>query len=212
MSWPLRETGIGQNQPFPRPLPRRPFRVNSPIPRLPHGSASQGRSRRHPMPASTASWAGTCSRTRSPIPTEPRRDSAPPDASFDRQLVRDLLAHLITDPDVAMEYFYARLFADNPGLRGLFPYTMTQTRDAVFGMLAGLVRKLDDEEATQGVLGQLARDHRKFGVKEKHYQPFFDALFAMAEHVGGPVLTAEMAVAWRSALDYFAAVMSAAAA
>jgi len=111
-----------------------------------------------------------------------------------------------------MEYLYARLFADNPGLRGLFPYTMTQTRVAVFGLLARLVGMLDDEEATQGALGQLARDHRKFGVKEKHYRPFFDALFAMAEHVGGPVLTAEMAAAWRSALDYFAAVMSAAAA
>ena len=136
----------------------------------------------------------------------------PPDASFDRQLVRELLADLITDPDVAMEYFYARLFADNPGLRGLFPYTMTQTRAAVFGMLARLVWMLDDEEATRGALGQLARDHRKFGVREKHYRPFFDALLAMAEHVGGPALTAEMAAAWRSALDYFAAVMSAAAA
>ena len=71
---------------------------------------------------------------------QPGTQPAPPDATFDRQLVRDLLAHLITDPDVAMEYFYARLFADNPGLRGLFPYTMTQTRDAVFGMLAGLVK------------------------------------------------------------------------
>jgi NAD(P)H-flavin reductase/hemoglobin-like flavoprotein len=135
-----------------------------------------------------------------------------PDASFDRQLVRELLAHLSTDHDAAMNYFYARLFADNPGLRGLFPYTMTETRAAVFEMLASLVRKLDDEVETQRALGQLARDHRKYGVKEKHYQPFFAALCAMAEHVAGPVLTAEMAVAWRKALDYFAAVMSVAAA
>jgi NAD(P)H-flavin reductase/hemoglobin-like flavoprotein len=143
---------------------------------------------------------------------QPGTPSGPPDASFDRPLVRELLAHLSADPDAAMEYFYARLFADNPGLRGLFPYTMTQTRAAVFGMLARLVGMLDDEEAAQEALGQLARDHRKFGVREKHYRPFFDALSAMAEHVGGPAVTAEMAGAWRSALDYFAAVMSAAAA
>ena len=143
---------------------------------------------------------------------QPGTQSGRPDASFDRGLVRELLAHLITDPDAAMEYFYARLFADHPGMRGLFPYTMTQTRAAVFGVLARLVWMLDDEEATRQALGQLARDHRKFGVKEKHYQPFFDALFAMAEHVGGPVLTAEMAVAWRSALEFFAATMSEAAA
>ncbi len=134
-----------------------------------------------------------------------------PDASFDRRLVRQLLAHLSADSDLAMEYFYARLFADHPELRGLFPYTMTQTRFAVFGMLARLVENLDDEDATRATLDQLARDHRKFGVKDKHYRPFFDALFAMADHLGGAVWTAEMAVAWRSALDYFAAVMNAVA-
>ncbi len=96
------------------------------------------------------------------------------EASFDRRLVRELLGHLTADPDVAMEYFYARLFTDNPGLRGLFPYAMTQTRAAVFRMLTALVKNLDDEHATAQALGQIARDHR----------------------------------AWRSALGYFAAVMS----
>ncbi len=130
------------------------------------------------------------------------------EASFDRRLVRELLGHLTADPDVAMEYFYARLFTDNPGLRGLFPYAMTQTRAAVFRMLTALVKNLDDEHATAQALGQIARDHRKFGVNQKHYQPFFDALSATAEHFAGPARTAETAVAWRSALGYFAAVMS----
>ncbi len=143
---------------------------------------------------------------------QPDAQSEAIDVSFDRGLVRELLAHLITDRDAAMEYFYARLFADNPGLRGLFPYAMTHTRSAVFGMLASIAGSLDDEQATEAALGLLARDHRKFGVKNKHYKPFFDALFAMAEYAGGPVWTAEMATAWRSALDHFGAVMSAAAA
>ncbi len=133
------------------------------------------------------------------------------EANFDRNLVRNLLAYLITDPDVAMEYFYARLFADHPDLRGLFPYEMTQTRVAVFRKLVTLVRNLADAGGTREALGLLARDHRKFGVKHKHYQPFFDALFVTAAQLAGPVWTVEMAVAWRSALDYFAAVMSQAA-
>ena len=122
MTWPLRATGIGQNPPFPQPLPPRPFRGSSPRPRVPCGSASRS------------------------------AQSGAIDVSFDRGLVRELLAHLITDPDAAMEYFYARLFADNPGLRGLFPYAMTQTRAAVFGMLASIVGSLDDEQATRGRL------------------------------------------------------------
>jgi hypothetical protein len=87
------------------------------------------------------------------------------EANFDRKLVRNLLAYLITDPDVAMEFFYARLFADHPDLRGLFPYEMTQTRVAVFRQLATLVRNLADAKGTLEALGLLARDHRKFGVK-----------------------------------------------
>ena len=60
------------------------------------------------------------------------------DASFDRRPVRDLISHMAGDPDGAMEYFFARLFAGNPDLRALFPYSMTQTRAAVFGMLCAL--------------------------------------------------------------------------
>ena len=111
-----------------------------------------------------------------------------------------------------MEYFYARLFADHPELRGLFPYEMTQTRAAVFRMLTTVLTGLDDERQTEQQLAQIARDHRKFGVREKHYPPFFAALYALAEHRGGTAWTAEAAAAWGAALDYFSAVMTAAAA
>jgi len=134
-----------------------------------------------------------------------------PDVVFDRRPVKDLLTHLGGDPEGAMEYFYARLFADNPDLRALFPYSMTQTRAAVFGMLASLIRGLDEQQETAAALGRIARDHRKFGVREKHYEPFFRALLATAEHVAGSAWTARTAGAWRSALDYFAAVMADAA-
>jgi NAD(P)H-flavin reductase/hemoglobin-like flavoprotein len=111
-----------------------------------------------------------------------------------------------------MKYFFARLFAANPGMRALFPYSMTQTRAAVFGMLCALAGKLDDEQETAQVLARLATDHRKFGVTVTHYRPFFDALAALAEHVAGPAWTADSAVAWRSAVDHFEAVMAGAAA
>lgn len=111
-----------------------------------------------------------------------------------------------------MEYFFARLFADHPELRGLFPYEMTQTRAALFRMLTAILTGLDDQQRTEQALAQLARDHRKFGVREKHYAPFFGALYALAEHLGGLAWTAESAAAWRAALDYSSAVMTAAAA
>jgi len=130
---------------------------------------------------------------------------------FDKRLVKDSFAHLMTNSDWAMEYLYARLFVQNPELRALFPLAMSHTRVATFEMLARLIWSLDDAGATEQLLGQLARDHRKFGVKDQHHKPFFDALLATAEHVIGPGWTPEVGAAWRSGLGYFAAVMSAAA-
>jgi NAD(P)H-flavin reductase/hemoglobin-like flavoprotein len=132
-------------------------------------------------------------------------------ARFDRHQVRAVLGRLGADQTAAMEYLFARLFADHPELRGLFPYEMTQTRAAVFRMLTAVLSGLDDGRADRQ-LARIARDHRKYGVREKHYAPFFGALYALAEHYGGSAWTAEAAAAWRAALEYFSAVMTAAAA
>ena len=132
--------------------------------------------------------------------------------AFDRRLIKELLTDLTAHPDAAMEYLYARLFTAHPDLRGFFQHAMTQTRAAVFREFTRLLEGLDDLERTEHRLAQLARDHRKFGVKDKHYRPFFDAVVAMAEHISGPVWTSQSAAAWRDATDWFAAVMAAAAA
>src|SRR5262249_44132132 len=74
-----------------------------------------------------------------------------------------------------------------------------------------LIGCLDDRERTKQALARIATDHRKFGVHEKHYEPFFAAVAAMVEHVAGTAETPEVAAAWRSALAWFAAGVAAAA-
>lgn len=133
-------------------------------------------------------------------------------ADFDRRAIKEFLADAAADPDAAMEYFYARLFTAHPELRGLFPHAMTQTRAAVFRELTTLIAGLDYQGRSEQILAQTARDHRKFGVREKHYRPFFDALTATAEHVAGPSWTSRSAAQWRAATEWFAAVMAEAAA
>jgi len=116
-------------------------------------------------------------------------------ADFDRRAIKELLADMAADPDGAMEYLYARLFTAHPQLRGLFPHAMTQTRAVVFRELTALIGGLDDRQRTERALAQVARDHRKFGVKDKHYRPFFDAIVAMAEHRAGQSWTTGAAAA-----------------
>lgn len=125
-------------------------------------------------------------------------------------LVRESFAGLRAEPEQAMEYLFARLFAAAPALRALYPLAMTHTRSAVFRTLADLIGSRRGQEAAEAALRQLARDHRKFGVTERHFQPFFDALTATAEHCTGSDWTAETKGAWRAVLDFFSGVMSAA--
>ena len=129
-----------------------------------------------------------------------------------RRLLRSSFSYLMPESGDWMEYLFARLFVAHPDLRGLFPLGMARTRSAVHEMLARLVWTLDQSEETDKLLSQIARDHRKFGVRDKHYQSFFDALVATVEVAAGPEWTSETAAAWQAAVGYFRTVMSAAAA
>jgi NAD(P)H-flavin reductase/hemoglobin-like flavoprotein len=110
-----------------------------------------------------------------------------------------------------MEYFYSHLFAISPETRGMFPMGMSQMRERLFGGLSRLVWSLDSPEDSGAYLAQLGRDHRKYGVKDKHYRPFFTALLATAAHFNGSGWTPETDAAWQRALAYAVRTMRSAA-
>jgi NAD(P)H-flavin reductase/hemoglobin-like flavoprotein len=110
-----------------------------------------------------------------------------------------------------MEYFYARIFAASPDTRSLFPMTMSVQRERMFAALTRLVWSLDTEPASSELLSQLGRDHRKFGVTERHYVTFFAALRETAEHFTGHGWRSEVEAAWQGALRYLSATMLSAA-
>src|SRR5258708_2812660 len=89
---------------------------------------------------------------------------------------------------------------------------MKQTRASTFGMLARLFSSLHDPRETDQLLDRIGRDHRKFGVKDAHYEPFFGALLATIEQVSSPAWTEPNSRAWRAVLGYFATSMRSAAA
>jgi len=118
----------------------------------------------------------------------------------------------MADAQSAMEYFYAQLFATSAEARAMFPLCMSQQRQRLFAALCRVVGSLDGGEASRAYVAELGRDHRKFGVRDKHHPAFFDALLATARHCAGRAWTPETASAWRAALDYVSATMRAAAA
>lgn len=126
--------------------------------------------------------------------------------------MKQSFADVTSDGPAVVEYFYARLFADSPGVRALFPTSMTAQRDRMFASFSRLIQSLDSEPECSELLAILGRDHRRFGVLDKHYESFFAAFRAAIKHCLGTRWTAETSTAWQIALDYLAAGMRAAAA
>jgi NAD(P)H-flavin reductase/hemoglobin-like flavoprotein len=133
-------------------------------------------------------------------------------SGFHARLVKESFAAIETRAQEAMEHFYAWLFVQHPEIRAMFPLGMSEQRDRVFSALARIVWSLDSPEALSSYAGQLGRDHRKFAVKDKHYEAFFGALLGTVRYFSADAWTADTQAAWEAALGSIAAIMRAAAA
>jgi NAD(P)H-flavin reductase/hemoglobin-like flavoprotein len=82
------------------------------------------------------------------------------------------------DSDELIHRFYTRWFATDISARDLFPPDMTQQRAAFGKALTWLLGELIAQRAEEPVafLAQLGRDHRKYGVIDRHYDTMQDAL------------------------------------
>src|SRR5262249_31364751 len=132
-------------------------------------------------------------------------------ADFDARLVKESFAHIIANAPAAMEHFYSHLFTISPEMRAMFPMDMSQVREHVFAGLARLVWTMDSPEESAAYLARLGREHRKYGVKDKHYHSFFATLMDTVAWFSGRDWTPETAESWRRAVLYAARMMRMAA-
>jgi NAD(P)H-flavin reductase/hemoglobin-like flavoprotein len=80
--------------------------------------------------------------------------------------------------DELIRRFYTRWFAIDSSVRDLFPPDMTAQRRAFAQAVTWLFSELIAQRAQEPVafLAQLGRDHRKYGVTQRHYDSMQDAL------------------------------------
>jgi NAD(P)H-flavin reductase/hemoglobin-like flavoprotein len=139
-------------------------------------------------------------------PGVPTGDPARPD-SPDPRILRKSLAQIEGQSGKVMEYFFARLFARHPPLRPLFPLALDGHYPRIFSLLAQYAWTADRPGALTEWLAELARDLRKFGVREAHYRLVCETLFE-ALRAFAPGWGSEPLAAWRAALEHIAAVMT----
>jgi NAD(P)H-flavin reductase/hemoglobin-like flavoprotein len=132
-------------------------------------------------------------------------------AEFDTQLAKEAFSRLEDNAEAAMEYFYALLFVRYPEIRSMFPHAMHEHMERVFEALIRIIRESDNPESLTAYLSKLGVAHRKFGVKERHYEPFIDVLAETVGHFSGPNWTAQTQAAVQAVLGRASSAMLAAA-
>jgi NAD(P)H-flavin reductase/hemoglobin-like flavoprotein len=131
--------------------------------------------------------------------------------SVDARLIKGSFVHVAANAEAAMEHFYSRLFVRYPEIRSMFPHAMREHMDRVFASLTRIVWSIDSPDSLLSYLGELGRGHRKFGVKDRHYELFLTVLLETVRHFNGHYWTDETQVAWEAACSHVSTAMRAAA-
>ena len=112
--------------------------------------------------------------------------------------------------DAAMTYFYGQLFLMDTEIRAMFPAAMDRQRRHFFRALVRIAEGPngpDEAAALVPYLEQLGRAHRKYGVREGHYDLFRRALMATLQRFAASSWDEAAQQAWESMFDQAARIM-----
>ncbi|HKN54414.1 MAG TPA: globin domain-containing protein [Amycolatopsis sp.] len=123
------------------------------------------------------------------------------------RLIRESFAAVEPKAEELAQYFYAVLFVVAPETRDLFPITMTAQRSRLLRALVYVVQMVDRPDELVTFLGQLGRDHRKFGVMARHYDDVGTALVTALKRFLKDRWTPDVALAWTAAYGIIAKTM-----
>lgn len=135
----------------------------------------------------------------------------------DRDALR-VVHSALTDPTAAARdglvgRFFDRWFGADPSVRDLFPPDLDTIRTAFAQALNWVYGEMLEQRAQEPVafLAQLGRDHRKYGVTQRHYRAVQHVLYDTLREQLGAVWTAAVDDAARESLNLITGVMSGAA-
>jgi hemoglobin-like flavoprotein len=123
------------------------------------------------------------------------------------QLVRSSFQKLASVPERAGEFFYQRLFELDPNARQLFWGNLQHQGTALFLMLDMIVKCLDIQDKIVPIIFDLGRRHAMYGVRDRDYQPFEQALIDTLSSIVGDDFTQNERNAWRAAFAFFTDIM-----
>jgi len=125
----------------------------------------------------------------------------------DIALVRQSHHQLLSRLDAIGRSFYERLFAEDPGLRELFPSDLRRQQLHFEAGLALIVRNIEAFDVIEPALMSLGAGHVAFGARPGDYVLARRALLEALRAHADPPLTPEAARAWEMAITAILASM-----
>lgn len=144
----------------------------------------------------------------------PRFDLVPSDLSqrdFVHQ-IRSSFALVQQHDTAAAAWFYQHFLTANPRYRKYFSNDPVLIQRRLFQAFERIVADIDRLESFLPYVRRLALRHRKFGLRESHYQAFGASLFATMREFTGDQWTEQTEAAWEAGYGLVASVMLAATA
>ena len=126
-------------------------------------------------------------------------------------LLRQSFEKLVPLPRRFGLLFYQRLFELDPQMKLLFHGDLDRQASMLAEALALGVLQLIDEDKVSGHIRQLGARHLRYGVLDRHYDVFGQALLWTFEQRLGADFTPTVRDAWLEAWDQLAEAMRAAA-
>lgn len=111
----------------------------------------------------------------------------------------------------AAAWFYQHFLTANPRYRKYFSNDPAVIQRRLFLAIERIVADLDRLDVFLPYLRRLALRHRKFGLRQSHYQAFGVSLLATLREFSGPRWTERTEAAWETGYGLVASVMLAAA-
>jgi hemoglobin-like flavoprotein len=126
-------------------------------------------------------------------------------------LVQSTFDQILPISDIAAQNFYERLFHLDPSLRRIFHGDLRLQGKKLMDAISIIVGNLNRPDRIVPGIRALGRRHAAYGVEDRHYTTFADALFWTLEHGLGDAFTADVRGAWCEAYELLAGTMKGAA-
>ncbi|HET9169670.1 MAG TPA: globin domain-containing protein [Actinospica sp.] len=107
----------------------------------------------------------------------------------------------------ASAYFYEHLFTHNPRYRKMFTGDPLVQQRRLFQAVGRVIADFDDLDDFLPYLRRLALRHRKFGLRQAHYQAFGESMLATVQRYTGPAWSDLTRQAWEAGYGLVASVM-----